>query len=178
MTIRQFALAVLVAAGVTLLVAQAPLPGPSIASGSVATLGANTFTGSQNITGQVIATGNISAGANSFIFFTNRSAFMSPADGIMLVQNQAGTDFTRLQLGGTTSAFPAVKRFGNASALRLADDTVPVFSALTACAAGGEGAMVPVSDSTTQIWGATITGGGALHALAYCDGSAWTVAAK
>lgn len=41
-----------------------------------------------------------------------------------------------------------------------------------------EGMLVAVTDSTTAVWGATITGGGANHVLAYWNGSAWTVAAK
>ena len=41
-----------------------------------------------------------------------------------------------------------------------------------------EGMCVPVTDSTTATWGATITGGGANHVLAYYNGSAWTVAGK
>jgi len=38
--------------------------------------------------------------------------------------------------------------------------------------------MEAVTDSTTNTWGGTITGGGADHVLAYCDGTNWTVAAK
>lgn len=52
------------------------------------------------------------------------------------------------------------------------------FSTLPACASAIEGAMSPVTDSSTNTWGATITGLGANHVLAYCDGSNWTVAAK
>jgi len=57
--------------------------------------------------------------------------------------------------------------------------TAPVdFSTLAACVAGKEGSLVAVSDSTTNAWGAAISGGGANHVLAYCDGTNWTVAAK
>ena len=52
------------------------------------------------------------------------------------------------------------------------------FSTLPAAAASLEGLRYPVNDSTTAVWGATITGGGANHVLAYCNGTAWTVAAK
>jgi hypothetical protein len=41
-----------------------------------------------------------------------------------------------------------------------------------------EGMLVAVTDSTTTTWGATITGGGANHVLAYYNGSNWTVAGK
>jgi hypothetical protein len=55
---------------------------------------------------------------------------------------------------------------------------VTTFSSLPSCSSGNEGAMNPISDSTTTTWGATITGGGSNHVLAYCDGTNWTVAAK
>jgi hypothetical protein len=53
-----------------------------------------------------------------------------------------------------------------------------LFANLPSCASGTEGTQKPVSDSTTNTWGASITGGGSDHVLAYCDGTNWTVAAK
>lgn len=41
-----------------------------------------------------------------------------------------------------------------------------------------EGMTVPITDSTTDVWGAVITGGGGLHVLGYYNGTNWTVAAK
>jgi hypothetical protein len=41
-----------------------------------------------------------------------------------------------------------------------------------------EGMLVAVTDSSTSTWGATITGGGANHVLAYYNGTNWTVAGK
>lgn len=41
-----------------------------------------------------------------------------------------------------------------------------------------EGMLLPVTDSSTNVWGATITGGGANHVLAYYNGTNWTVAGK
>jgi hypothetical protein len=41
-----------------------------------------------------------------------------------------------------------------------------------------EGMFLTVSDSTTDVWGAVITGGGILRVGAYYNGSNWTVAAK
>ena len=52
------------------------------------------------------------------------------------------------------------------------------FSALPACASAVEGTSRAVKDSMTNTWGATITGSGSDHVLAYCDGTNWTVAAK
>jgi hypothetical protein len=51
------------------------------------------------------------------------------------------------------------------------------FSTLPACGEETEGEMAAVTDSTTNAWGATITGSGTKHVLAYCDGTHWTVAA-
>ena len=56
--------------------------------------------------------------------------------------------------------------------------TKGTFSALAACSAGLEGTTGAVTDSATNTWGATITGSGSNHVLAYCDGTNWTVAAN
>lgn len=53
-----------------------------------------------------------------------------------------------------------------------------LFAVLPTCNAAHEGGWFAVSNSTTNTWGATITGGGANHVVAYCDGTNWTVAAK
>jgi hypothetical protein len=52
------------------------------------------------------------------------------------------------------------------------------FANLPAASSGNEGAIRPITDSTTTTWGATITGGGSNHVLAYCNGTNWTVMAK
>ena len=41
----------------------------------------------------------------------------------MIFSNNAGTDFSRLQFGGTTSSFPCLKRTSNGLQVRLADDS-------------------------------------------------------
>jgi hypothetical protein len=56
--------------------------------------------------------------------------------------------------------------------------TRTVFSVLPSCASGTAGTQKAISDSTTNTWGATITGGGSNSVLAFCDGTNWTVAAK
>jgi len=52
------------------------------------------------------------------------------------------------------------------------------FRNLPTCASGTQGMLKPVSDSTTETWGASVSGGGSDHVLAYCDGTNWTVTAK
>lgn len=51
-------------------------------------------------------------------------------------------------------------------------------STLPGCTAGQLGLVAVVTDSTTQTWGATYSGGNTLKALLFCDGSNWTVMAK
>lgn len=67
---------------------------------------------------------------------------------------------------------PATVAFGT---LRVVPST---FAAAGTCVAATEGKFAAISDSTTNTWGATVTGGGALHIKEYCDGTNWTVEAK
>lgn len=75
-----------------------------------------------NFGGRVNATsvvpGFITIGAIGSGVYLNESA-----DGVLFVSNAATTDFSRIQLGGTTTAFPAIKRNGTAVNIRLADDS-------------------------------------------------------
>lgn len=49
------------------------------------------------------------------------------------------------------------------------------FSALSACSSTTEGSRATVSDSTTAVWGATITGSGSTVVQAFCNGTNWIV---
>jgi hypothetical protein len=82
--------------------------------------------------GSVVATGvNVSfqsnitgAGVALYDGMVGTSIKMNAGAGIILLGNAiASTDFNRLQLGGTTSAFPAIKRNGTSLQARLADDS-------------------------------------------------------
>ncbi len=55
---------------------------------------------------------------------------------------------------------------------------VTTVASLPACPASIEGRMEPVSDATSQTWGAAVAGGGAFHVLAYCGSGGWTVMGK
>ena len=52
------------------------------------------------------------------------------------------------------------------------------FSSWPACSSTSEGMRVAVTDSASNTWGATITGGGSNHVEGYCDGTNLTVSAK
>ncbi len=54
--------------------------------------------------------------------------------------------------------------------------TPVAFSTLAACSSTTDGQTADVKDSTTDVFGATITGSGSFHVLAYCNGTNWNVA--
>ena len=55
--------------------------------------------------------------------WTGKSAMSSGTDGVITMTNAAVSDFSRLQLGGTSSGFPSLKRSGTTVAFRTADDS-------------------------------------------------------
>lgn len=64
---------------------------------------------------------------------------------------------------------------------RLQGETISVgvaYSALTACSPAISGTFRTVLDSTTQVWGAVIAGGGGARVMAWCNGANWTVYGK
>ncbi len=62
--------------------------------------------------------------------FSARGNFSPAADGVFTLYNNAFTGFDRLQLGGTTSSFPAIKRNAAVAEIKLADDSA--YAALNA----------------------------------------------
>lgn len=76
---------------------------------------------------------------------------------------------------GTTSGWKEYFLFDKNGDLIAVPTT---FASLPACNSAAEGASRPVTDSTVNTWGSTVTGGGSYHVNAYCDGTSWTVAAK
>lgn len=67
--------------------------------------------------------GNVQVPAGQQFIFNGRGSIRASADGVLNLFNAAGSDFSRLTLGGTTSSFPAIKRLGTAISFRLADDS-------------------------------------------------------
>lgn len=114
---------------------------------------------SARIGGSVITTGGTingagsvtAAGANS-LGWTSRSLMQSPSDGVITLYNAALSDFTRLQFGGATSSFPAIKRSGATLAFRLADDSAD---------AAISGALFTTSSTTLMASSVALTNGAA-----------------
>lgn len=73
-------------------------------------------------------------------------------DGILRLSNAAGSGFTRLQFGGTTSSFPAWSRSSTTLAARLADDSAdaPISASNVSASADFIGAT-----TSFHYWGAT-----------------------
>ena len=59
----------------------------------------------------------------SYIHIASAGNIFAPVDGVMTLYNNAQNDFSRLQFGGTTSSFPALKRTSTQLSVRLADDS-------------------------------------------------------
>jgi len=80
--------------------------------------------------GGILTTGNLQGvdvtATNDFIMSgalrtAARTRFSFPGDGTAILTNNAGTDFTGLYLGGTTSSFPFITRSGSGVAFKKAD---------------------------------------------------------
>lgn len=93
----------------------------------------------------------------------------SPVAQFRIVKTANGYNFAKLAW---------VDSSGNAIFTGFVASKAAAFAALANCDGNLDGAMRAVTDSTTAAWGATISGGGRNHVLAYCDGRHWTVAAK
>lgn len=65
----------------------------------------------------------LQVGGGGSIRFEGRSRVGSQSDGLLRVSNSSESDFNRLQLGGTTSSFPAIKRTGSDIEIVKADGT-------------------------------------------------------
>lgn len=132
------------------------------------------------VAGSLLAAAQVIVGPNA-------TRIVAPSDGVITLQNNASADFSRLQFGGTTSSFPALKRNGARLESRLADDSAATtFSAasiftsttytvatLPACTAPDQGRRSQVSDATAPTFLGTLTGGGAVVTPVFCNGSAW-----
>ena len=128
-------------------------------------------------------TSNITMGTTSQLSAAGGATLSSPADSVWRMTNNAGTDFNRLQFGGTTNAFPALKRNGVGFDIVRANDSAGSFIRVTsvtvanlpAAATAGEGARAFVSDASVPVFGSAVVGGGAVTVPVYSTGAAWNV---
>lgn len=90
---------------------------------SAGTTAATLSTGAAFSSAAITSSNTITAGAGNNFAFSGRSIISSASDGVIRISNNAASDFTRLQFGGTTSSFPALRRTTTALNVRLADDS-------------------------------------------------------
>jgi hypothetical protein len=138
----------------------------------------------------IVSGRNLIFGDGFNVLSNTRGGFSAPSDGIFTWFNNAGTNFNKFQLGGTTASFPAIKRNGTAVNIRLADDsadapitastvaTIPTTVSNLPAAATAGGARAFVTDATQTMTagiGAAVVGGGANKVPVYCDGTGWFI---
>lgn len=107
------------------------------------------------------------------------------SDGVWALRDNATTSFGRLQFGGTTSAFPSIKRTGAGLEVKLADDSAyavitasmlrltPALTVATLPAAGTQGRIAYVTDALAPAFLAVVVGGGAIITTVFDNGTNW-----
>lgn len=103
--------------------------------------------------------GNEATPAAGAMGWETRAVMKSPADGIITLLNNAENGFTRLQFGGTSASFPAIKRNSASLEFKVADDSAYTdvnmnslsIAAATATPAGGSQAARIVFGTTAHL---------------------------
>jgi len=98
-----------------------------IQAGSLATALTVTSGGVLTNAGQITGTNFVTAASSGVFTIASRFVISASADGVVRFANSGGSDFNRLQFGGTTSAFPSLKRSTTNLQARLADDSAFTF---------------------------------------------------
>lgn len=142
-------------------------------------------------TSGVVGASSYNAANNGSFYWGARSALTSPSDGMLLISNNAVTDFSRLQFGGTTSSFPSLKRSSATLQVRLADDSdyadlsaarliannVVRLKGYTVATlpAGTQGDTAFVTDALAPAYMVAVVGGGAVVTPVFYNGTTWLV---
>ena len=136
----------------------------------------------------IYAAGMISSGGYirssvGYRFLTGGSYFVESANGVLRITDSGLDGFGRLQLGGTTDAFPSIARDGAGIKITGAATgstswiKVPAVavSALPSAATAGVGARSFVNDALTPVFGNAVAGSGLSKVPVYSDGTNWNV---
>ncbi len=106
------------------------------------------------------------------LFSTNLGGINPASDGIFTLLNNAGTDFSRLQFGGTTSSFPALKRSGQGLIARLADDSGNANFTAQNYILGANGGIAVVANTFIATAPTIASGGCTSPAVTWSNGTA------
>jgi hypothetical protein len=127
--------------------------------------------GGTNRPRNVYAAGSIVAGAAASFALSGRSGITSSADGIMGLVNNAGTSFTRLNLGPASASFVALKLNAAALDIKIGDDTAYANLRVLGLTVGTAAAMLTSSVAMTD--GAGVAAGTLLNAPAAGNPTKW-----
>jgi hypothetical protein len=145
---------------------------------------ANAAVACGEITSSILILNDISG---SHIRWSGGTRIYCGVNGNLTLYNSGLTDFGRLNFGGLTSSFPALKRSGATLQARLADDSAfanfsmalgfvgPYTVATLPSAAANDGAFARVTDSSVTTNGSTVAGGGGSKVPVFSDGTNWIV---
>lgn len=102
---------------------------------------------------------SVTVGAGNTLKWNGYSQIAGSVNGVIALYNNAGTDFSRLQFGGTTSSFPALKRSGANLIVRAADDSAD--AAILAFCHVSTGVAITANPGAVSYGGTTATTVGA-----------------
>lgn len=135
------------------------------------------------------SSGNVQFLPGANFGFSARMLVSAPAVGVFRLTDHTEVDFGRIQLGGTSSSYPAIKRSGAQIQIRLADDsafapisaslvlTSPMTVATLPAAASWAGGEAYVTDASSPTIGSTVAGGASARAVVRSNGTNWIVTA-
>jgi len=122
--------------------------------------------------------GNLNPAATSYLQWSGRATFHTPGAGLMNLENYAADHGVQFDVITTDGTVIVRDRAGSAGQLAASSVRGTAVTFANRPATPVEGMLVAFTDSTTVVWGATITGTGANHVLGYYNGTNWTVAGK
>lgn len=120
-----------------------------------------------------ILVGNFTVGAAKSIGWSSSTSMDAPSNGVLRLLNAAGSDFTRLQFGGSSSGFPALARASAGLTLQLADGTTGGY--LGVGIAASSSSAITAAAATTALASLRLPHGTAPSAPV--DGDMWTTTA-
>ena len=123
----------------------------------------NGFTVAQGVE----STGNIKSRSLEVVNGSNVDTFTVDTNGFA-----TGAGFT------STGGIAASGDITASGALRTVPKTFAALGGAGACNGGNEGYFATITDSNTNVWGATVAAGGSNRVLVYCNGTNWTVMGK
>jgi hypothetical protein len=107
-----------------------------------------TWTGTHTFNNAITSASSIRAGVGASLGWTSRSFMTSTSDGLIVLLTAAGSDFGRLQFGGTGNSHPSLKRSGTTLQVRLADDSAFAGMSIGATSVSA-GTATPAGGSTS-----------------------------